>query len=1248
MDFSGNQLLAETGSREGPLSPKGSGSQSLYTDNQILVRYRESAPESVRTAIPARLGTTVEREFGLLGNMQLVGLPKGLTVQQGIKRFLEQPEVLYAEPNYKVKAQAIPNDPEFSSQWGLQNTGQDGGAAGADIQAPEAWDLTTGSKDVVIAVIDSGVDYTHPDLVDNIFRNDDECDGNGLDDDGNGYIDDCHGINTLEWNSDPMDDHYHGTAVAGVIGASGDNAIGIAGVNWNVGILPCRFFNIDGYGTLAGVIGCLDYVAGMKERGVNIVATNNSWNGGVHSHALYDAIKMQMDRGILFITSARNIGSDNDKVLIYPCSYDLPNIICVTSTNSSDRYAQSSNYGRTTVHLDAPGENIYSTAPADYGNYRAYDGTSMAAAFVSGVAGLVRAHLPQADWREVRNRILAGGDLLYGLRTISDRRVNAYGALTCRDSVVLGRTRPHGKELATGIARIELSALHVNCTLPNGNVTVRVSPTDETITLLDDGLGSDLVANDGIYSSSWTPPSGGDYVLMFPNDDNVTVRVDADLQPGFPGKFFQAGGGASNPLIANISGMPGYQILAGGCEDINALNFDGKAFPGWPIYVNVGSAIAAGELSKESAGDEIVISDTLSYLWATKGSAGLLPGWPIEMNYSIANQPLIANLAGDEREEIVIGGNFPRIFSAEGEEIPWLTFRFLGNNGTLGSADLDLDGNPEILVTAPSSIWALRPSGESIPGFPMQLQNSGYFAVGDVDGDGIPEIVVVGESFSESTGLAPRISIYSNEGNLKATITLKSDEAQPSEPALADLDGDGKLEILFQTDGAVHAVRSDGTYFPGWPVVWGQNSWTGGSAPVVGDVDGDQLPDIVVSDEQAGGGRSSVYVFNRNGVLHPHFPKDLPIGSGRVPAIADIDADGHNEIIFVSAEDIIFGYHDAVWAYDLGGPNHGPVLWGQYLGNSRRTRTPLTVYPSPTVYRFLDLTNGGGGNVVLQPTGRKCTDDCVEYLKDGASVTLTAGADGNYRFNGWSGACEGQQGNKCTVVMDSNKTVSVKFERTRYQLIVNLEGTGSGTVTTNLPGINCGSTCSAWFAPGTAISLTAVGASDSTFMGWGGICAGSTLNCSVTVNADNTITATFQKKSINPGQSGGGSTNNKSGGGCFIATAAYGSYMAEDVLVLRKFRDLYLLTNAPGRIFVQWYYRCSPPIANVIAQSQTLRFVTRAALFPVVGIIKHPFCVIPIFLTMGIIPARRRARRLFPAGSQASGFPPKYKRKSAR
>src|SRR3989338_401325 len=205
-----------------PLRPNGEVTDELpYAGGEILVRFKDPASPSRRAPVHGRLQGTPIKRYGVVRNLEHVKLPRGISVEQAIKSYRGHPDVLYAEPNYIVETLGVPNDASFPSQWNLQNTGQNGGTPGADIKAVEAWDITTGSSDVVVAVIDTGIDYNHEDLAANIWRNEADCNNNGIDDDGNGYIDDCYGIDTFNDASDPTDDDNHGTHVAGIIGAVG-------------------------------------------------------------------------------------------------------------------------------------------------------------------------------------------------------------------------------------------------------------------------------------------------------------------------------------------------------------------------------------------------------------------------------------------------------------------------------------------------------------------------------------------------------------------------------------------------------------------------------------------------------------------------------------------------------------------------------------------------------------------------------------------------------------------------------------------------------------------------------------------------------------------------------------------------------------------------------------------------------------------------------------------------------------------
>jgi subtilisin family serine protease len=510
------------------------GGPAVHVPDELLVRFRAGTAPAHGAALHAAAGAVPLRSFTTVRDLHLVKLPRGLSTAQAIARYRRLPEVLYVEPNHVVTLQKTPNDPHFlaGDLWGLDAAvlTQD-----IDIDAPEAWEFATGSANVVVAVIDSGIDYTHEDLAANMFRNDPDCNANGVDNDGNGFVDDCFGIAPINGNSDPIDDNDHGSHVAGTIGAVGNNGVGVAGVNWNVRLLPCKMFNADGFGTIAAAIACLDYVALMKDRGVDIVATNNSWSLQEFSQSLLDAIDAHRQRGILFVAAAGNyaycpscrMDPDNDRKPTWPANYYLPNVIAVANSNSAGYLNVTSGYGRRTMHIAAPGTNILSTIVGNA--YEVFTGTSMAAPHVTGVAALLKAQPPARDWKAIKNLILAGaeGDLYPDNdKLITNKRLNARGSLACANSTVLSRLRPIRDTLYTVAGRpMDLAALHIRCAAPNGNITVTVAPGGQAVTLRDDGAGPDQEAGDGIYSGQWTPAAPGDYTLTFPGADVVTVRV---------------------------------------------------------------------------------------------------------------------------------------------------------------------------------------------------------------------------------------------------------------------------------------------------------------------------------------------------------------------------------------------------------------------------------------------------------------------------------------------------------------------------------------------------------------------------------------------------------------------------------------------------------------------------------------------------------------------------------------------------
>ena len=353
-----------------------------------------------------------------------------------VAQYLALPEVEYAEPNMEIELDAFeksllpvrPADPRFEEQWSLANFGQRGGKQGADISAMIAWATTTGDDDVVVAVLDSGVDYTHEDLAPNMWKR--SVNLGAYHDAELGSVDDEHGFNAIDNSSDPMDENGHGTHCAGIIGAEGGNNLGITGVNWKVRIMPLKFMNSGGFGTTKDAIEAINYVISRKKEGVNVRIISASWGSTQRSKALEDAIRAAFENDILFVAASGNATTDNDRRPHFPSSYTVPNVISVAALDRNDQLAKFSNYGLKSVMIAAPGVDILSTW---LGNaYEEKSGTSMATPVVSGIAGLIVAENPRISVDQLKKRLLASVDPLPALKgkTVTGGRVNAAKALS--------------------------------------------------------------------------------------------------------------------------------------------------------------------------------------------------------------------------------------------------------------------------------------------------------------------------------------------------------------------------------------------------------------------------------------------------------------------------------------------------------------------------------------------------------------------------------------------------------------------------------------------------------------------------------------------------------------------------------------------------------------------------------------------------------------------------------------------------
>ena len=425
------------------------GGEAQYKEGELLVKFKEDVRGVRAAGFRRAIGARLKNRFEHIG-VEHVELPPGLSVKDAIRLYMEDPMVEYAEPNYIVRKAAIPNDTYFVEQYGLHNIGQPisvgGGITGtndADIDAPEAWDLHTGLGNVVVAVLDTGTDYDHPDLSANMWQNTAECNGvAGVDDDLNGKTDDCKGWNFAYNTSDPMDDDRdctvspptpsgHGTHVSGIIGAIGNNASGVSGVNWNVKIMPLKFMDSCGGGFVSDAVAGINYAITMKQKGHNIRAINASYGGTEASVAQSSAITAAGNEGILFIAAAGNDGQNNDSFPFYPASDNLPTMITVAASDQNDNKAHFSNYSRNTVHVAAPGAYILSTLRFDGYQYGYVSGTSMATPMVTGLVALISSYNSTLTVAQIKEVILSTVDKKpqWSGYTITEGRINAHSAL---------------------------------------------------------------------------------------------------------------------------------------------------------------------------------------------------------------------------------------------------------------------------------------------------------------------------------------------------------------------------------------------------------------------------------------------------------------------------------------------------------------------------------------------------------------------------------------------------------------------------------------------------------------------------------------------------------------------------------------------------------------------------------------------------------------------------------------------------
>lgn len=408
----------------GMCSPSGA-----YAPDTVIVKWRHDHAQVLSGQVQHRFRSGAEK-WHIEGD-----------VMETVEALMRRGDVEYAEPDYTVTADIRPNDPyiigflQNGDTTSHQQNLRDDQGIDADISAEQAWDVETGDPNVVIWMVDTGVDYRHPDLAPKMWTNPGEIPGDGIDNEGNGFVDDIHGYDFDNDDGDPLDDNNHGTHTAGIAAAATNNGIAVAGVCWGCQIGVCKFLSCGGSGTTSDAIKCIDYVTLMGGK-----ISNHSWGGSGFSQALLDSIRAYEANGGIFIASAGNNARNTDTLPVYPADYDVPAIISVAATDPNDALATFSNWGPISVDLAAPGVGVNSTwrlkdcrkqGILDTNCIGSLSGTSMAAPHVAGVAGLLLSHNPTMTAAEIKAAILAGVDLTTALagKSVTGGRLNAFKAL---------------------------------------------------------------------------------------------------------------------------------------------------------------------------------------------------------------------------------------------------------------------------------------------------------------------------------------------------------------------------------------------------------------------------------------------------------------------------------------------------------------------------------------------------------------------------------------------------------------------------------------------------------------------------------------------------------------------------------------------------------------------------------------------------------------------------------------------------
>ncbi len=945
-----------------------------YREGEVLIGWTGSArlatlgPTAASSrALSPKKESAVQAKAGVATGIALVQLAPGADLKASIQRFQKLPGVRFAEPNYLIHINETPPTPPDDFYWGLQyglfNTGKSGGVAGADINVQPAWSVTRGDHAVKVAVIDTGIDYLHEDLAPNIWVNPGEIEADGIDNDGNGLVDDVHGYDFVSHDFDPMDDNGHGTHVSGIIGAVGNNALGITGVSPVATLMAIKAFDAQGNGDVGTVIEAIEYA---RAKGARII--NASWGVPEKSQALADEISKAQQAGILIVAAA---GNEHISVIGYPAGYT--NVIAVGALDDSNKRASFSNFGEQ-ISLAAPGDSIYSAAPNQA--YQYLSGTSMAAPHVAGVAALLLAAHPELTADQLRQILRDSTRWVDTDTAFGTGAIDAGQALQQVDTIPavlqLNAPREFSGVMTWGVS---VSEAHGQAY----RLETGAGPNPKTWRIMQQGTlpasGSvfDWVADtsdwsDGTQTLRWRVANGNDPDHPVWSEDRSIVKVSNARILSPQGSDVVRWGGKVPVCITAYGTNVQWQLAVGEGVKPTTWSTNGLTLS-QPVDQPFANQVVAQWNTADANPDQfyslrLIVSRTINGATVRQTNIvnlvyvdrHLVPGWPVTLpvrgTISADEWRTVqaADLDGDGVQELVL------VDGATEDDAPaqLLVYRFDGSlvwsrTLTVGRpyadipviGDLDGDGKPEIVVETGGWLDAYHADGTRVEGsWPLQVDpaNLGR-SIGDLTGSGTNVLVTFSNDSIYSKGAERRIlSVYDHTGSRLARWSVdacnSTENVMKQVPALGHVSSLPGLDIVVP-DGC-SAIACFNLAKPDAPVWRTPTSGYFLGSPVLGDLDGDgQLEVVVGSVAQTPLNFGGIYVFDGRGKRKRGFPVQRDDSFTMPLALADLRGNrrlcvvgmGDNSKTIHAIEDD--GFEAPGWPtiiFEKGSQRSGPVV----------------------------------------------------------------------------------------------------------------------------------------------------------------------------------------------------------------------------------------------------------------------------------------------------------------------------------